>query len=838
MRLSRDVGLEIAGGYGMLHAYDGDDRASLDEATGKPVPVGHHRDGAVRPGPADLRRHRPGAAQHHRRARPRPAQGARLRQGARRSRTCPRTAELAARPSALRAGLSLSQPALAASCSVTTQRRSPHGQQESRRARRTRRPAVVSVDVVVVGGGLAGLTAAATAAGAGRSVVRARRSPRRQPGRHRAGRPVPVQPWRPRPVPQGGGAPVLARLRRAGHGVAAAPARRHGPAGRRRRPRCRSDPCRGPQPARVAARAWRGSARVLAGMPRWRPDDLGRQDGGRLVRRPRPRRRRAPGDRDADPHRDLRLRLRPRVRRPGRAPGEAGRDRATSSTSTVAGRRCSTGSPPPATAPGSSGVRPRHAPSCPRAGSSGSRSRPRATAPARGAATAAGPRPRSWPGRSWWRRGTPDAMAAVLPERPAAWAALAAPDPRPPASTSGWSEPPPTRVLLGLDRPLYLICHAPAGPAGARRGVRSCTACATCVPPRRLSATELRGELEDHARLAGIEPDAAEEVRYRHRMVSTGALPTPDTGGLAGRPGVTSTGLDGVFVAGDWLGPRGPPRRRRSGHGRGGRAPRRGHGPTTCAVRRRSVRGRPVEARRMGDAAAAERPCDRRRAGAGRGAAAAARASPTASRARGSTPRTSCRRPGSGRAGLGRGGRPAVGLADDGRVAAGVRPAAGRAAATRGLRRPVAARAGRGGRASRRGSGADPAHLAELAESLTFGFLRVLESLTPGRAGGVRDGRRVRRAVRRDRRGGRAQPRRLPAGGQPGPDPGARRAPGGRAVDDAEVVADSLVRRAHVGRRRPGALAARARRRARQRRRRRGPRGSPPGRRGRNGSAA
>jgi alkylation response protein AidB-like acyl-CoA dehydrogenase len=36
VRLSRDVGLEIAGGYGMLHAYDGDARAALDEATGQP----------------------------------------------------------------------------------------------------------------------------------------------------------------------------------------------------------------------------------------------------------------------------------------------------------------------------------------------------------------------------------------------------------------------------------------------------------------------------------------------------------------------------------------------------------------------------------------------------------------------------------------------------------------------------------------------------------------------------------------------------------------------------------------------------------------------------------
>ncbi len=34
VRLSRDVGLEIAGGYGTLHAYDADSRKALDEATG------------------------------------------------------------------------------------------------------------------------------------------------------------------------------------------------------------------------------------------------------------------------------------------------------------------------------------------------------------------------------------------------------------------------------------------------------------------------------------------------------------------------------------------------------------------------------------------------------------------------------------------------------------------------------------------------------------------------------------------------------------------------------------------------------------------------------------
>ena len=36
VRLSRDLGLEIAGPYGMLHAYDAESRAALDEATGMP----------------------------------------------------------------------------------------------------------------------------------------------------------------------------------------------------------------------------------------------------------------------------------------------------------------------------------------------------------------------------------------------------------------------------------------------------------------------------------------------------------------------------------------------------------------------------------------------------------------------------------------------------------------------------------------------------------------------------------------------------------------------------------------------------------------------------------
>ena len=92
------------------------------------------------------------------------------------------------------------------------------------------------------------------------------------------------------------------------------------------------------------------------------------------------------------------------------------------------------------------------------------------------------------------------------------------------------------------------------------------------------------------------------------------------------------------------------------------------------------------------------------------------------------------------------------------------------------------------------GPGADPAHLAEMAESLTFGFLRVLESLTPiervvfvlADVFGV--------PVRRDRRRGRPQPRRVPAGGQPGPERGCATSTGpGPPPTAPSQVADALV---------------------------------------------
>jgi phytoene dehydrogenase-like protein len=41
---------------------------------------------------------------------------------------------------------------------------------------------------------------------------------------------------------------------------------------------------------------------------------------------------------------------------------------------------------------------------------------------------------------------------------------------------------------------------------------------------------------------------------YLPRIVAAGALPTAASGGLAGRPGVRAAGIDGIYLAGDWVG--------------------------------------------------------------------------------------------------------------------------------------------------------------------------------------------------------------------------------------------------------------------------------------------
>ncbi len=150
--------------------------------------------------------------------------------------------------------------------------------------------------------------------------------------------------------------------------------------------------------------------------------------------------------------------------------------------------------------------------------------------------------------------GPPSACAALLPEPPLAWRELGPPA-RAACLDMAFAEVPDMTVLLGLDRPLYLIRHSPpadlAPPGGAMvHGLRYLR------PDEDPSPEAARAGLTEHARLVGLDPDRAAHVRYLHRMTMCGALPVPGLG-LAGRVDVTDTGHEGVLVAGDWVGPDG-----------------------------------------------------------------------------------------------------------------------------------------------------------------------------------------------------------------------------------------------------------------------------------------
>ena len=63
-----------------------------------------------------------------------------------------------------------------------------------------------------------------------------------------------------------------------------------------------------------------------------------------------------------------------------------------------------------------------------------------------------------------------------------------------------------------------------------------------------------RARLAAFARYAGIASDDIVDERYLHRMTTVSAIATAASGGLAGRPPIAVPDRDGVFVVGDWVG--------------------------------------------------------------------------------------------------------------------------------------------------------------------------------------------------------------------------------------------------------------------------------------------
>ena len=64
-----------------------------------------------------------------------------------------------------------------------------------------------------------------------------------------------------------------------------------------------------------------------------------------------------------------------------------------------------------------------------------------------------------------------------------------------------------------------------------------------------------RPQLEAMVASAGIQPDDVRVRRFLAHMTVCGALPVASAGGLAGRPAIEDTGVPGVTMAGDWVGP-------------------------------------------------------------------------------------------------------------------------------------------------------------------------------------------------------------------------------------------------------------------------------------------
>lgn len=146
--------------------------------------------------------------------------------------------------------------------------------------------------------------------------------------------------------------------------------------------------------------------------------------------------------------------------------------------------------------------------------------------------------------------GLPTACSALLASVPAAWKRVAGPVTAA-CLDVGLAARPERGVVLGLDRADYAICHAP--PAELAPDGGSVVHAMRYLPhDDQADAATLREELAEL--LESMGPGTVVTQRFARRLVVAGSTPTPDLGGLTGRPAMDSTGLDGVLVAGDWVG--------------------------------------------------------------------------------------------------------------------------------------------------------------------------------------------------------------------------------------------------------------------------------------------
>lgn len=176
--------------------------------------------------------------------------------------------------------------------------------------------------------------------------------------------------------------------------------------------------------------------------------------------------------------------------------------------------------------------------------------------------------------------GGPDATARLLPDAPA-WGELG-----PPVTAAcldaAVGHPPAPGYVLGLDRPLYASVQGPPArlaPPGAA---------AVSVTKYGASTPDVdRAELMSHLRVAGVAAEGVVHERFLAKMVVAETSCRPELGGLEGRPAIDASGAPGVFMAGDWVGPAGllAGASLASGHAAGLAALRHISGTASCQAR-------------------------------------------------------------------------------------------------------------------------------------------------------------------------------------------------------------------------------------------------------------
>lgn len=146
--------------------------------------------------------------------------------------------------------------------------------------------------------------------------------------------------------------------------------------------------------------------------------------------------------------------------------------------------------------------------------------------------------------------GSPTATRALLPADPG-WPELG----RPVTAACldlGLTRVPSPGYALSVDEPLSGVVQSPPArqaPEG-RAVVQAVRYGATDADADRLS-------LDGHVARLGVRVADIEARRFMARMVVAGSTPRAVDGGLPGRPRVTDTGQPGVYIAGDWVGPEG-----------------------------------------------------------------------------------------------------------------------------------------------------------------------------------------------------------------------------------------------------------------------------------------